>query len=590
MIRIVESNENDQLESALTSFSPTQKIPLHEPPEIGSKDEKEHGNSDHVSTQVTSTSGSPKASNEQSLSQDAAARPLQEHAQDLEAQESTAQACLYSVFPLATKRYIVFMVAWAGFFSPLSGNIYYPALNTLSRDLNVSKELVNLTLTSYSIFQGLAPTIFGDLADMAGRRPAYIIGFVIYIAACVGIALQHSYPALFVLRCFQSTGSSATIALGNGVVADIATTAERGTWMGWATVGPMIGPAVGPLVGGILAQFLGWRSIFWFLAIIGSLYLIAFAITVPETGRNVVGNGSIAPQGWNMSLLNYLAVRKAAAASTTTGTNPHDARTALAQSRKLRWPNPLNTLRVLNEPDLRLLILLNSLIYTAFINVLASAPYLLSDTYAFNDLQIGLSFLPFGVGGFVAPVVNGYLLDANYARISRAMGRAVDRRREDDDDAMASFPLERARIEVAAPLLLLGLATLTAYGWTMHAEAALAAPLVLLFVLGVSLTGAFNVLNVLLVDLYPLAPATATAAQNLTRCLFSAAGSAVIIFLIKSMGRGWCFTFHALVILCVSPVLVALVRRGPRWRDQRRRREACRKGGEEPKEGEAKDG
>lgn len=71
--------------------------------------------------------------------------------------------------------------------------------------------------------------------SFSGRRPAYTIGFIIYIGANIGLALQSSYAALFILRCLQATGSSATIALGNGVVADIATSAERGTWMGYVT-------------------------------------------------------------------------------------------------------------------------------------------------------------------------------------------------------------------------------------------------------------------------------------------------------------------------------------------------------------------
>lgn len=69
----------------------------------------------------------------------------------------------------------------------------------------------------------------------SGRRPAYIIGFIIYTGANIGLALQSSYAALFVLRCLQSSGSSATIAIGNGIVADIATSSERGIWMGYVT-------------------------------------------------------------------------------------------------------------------------------------------------------------------------------------------------------------------------------------------------------------------------------------------------------------------------------------------------------------------
>lgn len=135
----------------------------------------------------------------------------------------------------------------AAFISPTSANIYFPALNSLQTDLNVSSTLINLTLTSYMIFQGLAPTIFGDLADMAGRRPAYTLAFIIYLGANIGLAFQNSYAALFILRCLQSTGSSGAIALGYGVVADVTTSSERGQYMGIVNAGTMLGPTLGPV-------------------------------------------------------------------------------------------------------------------------------------------------------------------------------------------------------------------------------------------------------------------------------------------------------------------------------------------------------
>lgn len=60
---------------------------------------------------------------------------------------------LYSVFTKQQKRLIVFIASLGGFFSPLSASIYFPALNSLATDLNVSVELISLTLTSYMIFQ-----------------------------------------------------------------------------------------------------------------------------------------------------------------------------------------------------------------------------------------------------------------------------------------------------------------------------------------------------------------------------------------------------------------------------------------------------
>ena len=42
--------------------------------------------------------------------------------------------------------------------------------------------------------------------------------------------------------------------------------------------------------------------------IFGGIYLTVYFIFVPETGRNVVGDGSIPPVGWNKNLLYILQV------------------------------------------------------------------------------------------------------------------------------------------------------------------------------------------------------------------------------------------------------------------------------------------
>ncbi len=91
------------------------------------------------------------------------------------------------------------------------------------------------------IMQGLAPTFIAGLSDGAGRRPAFAVSFIIYLGANIGLALQSNYAALLVLRLLQSAGSSSTIALGTAVVADIATTAERGLFVGWVSSGQFLG-------------------------------------------------------------------------------------------------------------------------------------------------------------------------------------------------------------------------------------------------------------------------------------------------------------------------------------------------------------
>ncbi|KAI9799457.1 MAG: hypothetical protein M1833_003979 [Piccolia ochrophora] len=486
--------------------------------------------------------------------------------------DTPAEGPLYSVFSKRQKGFIVFMAAAGGFFSPLSANIYFPALPTLASAVHVSDGLINLTLTSYMIFQGLAPTIFGDLADIGGRRPAYILGFIIYMAANIGLAVQSSYVALLLLRCLQSTGSSATIALANGVVADISTSSERGSYIGLVQSGALLGPVFGPIIGGVLAEFLGWRSIFWFLLILAAIYIVPYVIFCPETGRNIVDNGSIPPQGWNMSLLNYRQARKLDQNQLNKTQSREDAKRAqaeLARTRSLRWPNPLRTIHVIFEKDVGLVLLYSSIIYTAFYTIIVSLPSQFKQIYNFNELQLGLCFIPFGAGCCLASILVGKLMDRNYKRIADLRGFTIDRKRGDD---LRHFPIEQARIQVIWPLLLVGVATTISYGWVLFKETTLAVPLILHFVLGITLTGSFNALSTLLVDLYPLSPATVTAANNLVRCLMGAGGTAVIDLMINAMGRGWCFVFVGLVLGSLSPLLLVEVAFGPKWREERRLR------------------
>ena len=135
---------------------------------------------------------------------------------------------------------------------------------------------------------------------------------------------------------------------------------------------------------------------------------------------------------------------------------------------------------------------------------------------------------------------------------------------------MRNFPIEKARIQVILPLLDIGIATVLCYGWVLERNAHLAAPLILHFIIGLTLTGSFNVMSTMMIDLYPLSPSTATSANNLVKCLMGAAGTAVIIQMIDGMGRGWCFTFIAAVIFFTSPLLWVLLKWGPKWREERR--------------------
>lgn len=307
--------------------------------------------------------------------------------------EASQSAPAYSAFSQNAKHFIVFMVTMASFFSPLSGQIYYPVMPTLVHNYHLTTGLINLTITTYMILQGLAPSFMGTFADSGGRRPAYILAFTIYTAANIGLALQNSYAALMVLRCVQSAGSSGTIAFGYGVVADIATPAERGSYVGPMAAGVMVAPALGPIIGGLLAEFLGWRSVFWFLTIISGGYLALYTLTMPETARAVVGDGQFPPKDWwRMSVVQYVQHRANRPLSADEPSSPTNE-AASPRPPRLAFPNPLKAFSVLLEPDAFIIIAFVGLIMFGNIALMTSTPNLFTRLYGLNTLQIGLCFL-----------------------------------------------------------------------------------------------------------------------------------------------------------------------------------------------------
>ena len=270
------------------------------------------------------------------------------------------------------------------------------------------------------ICQALAPTLTGSLADQTGRRPAYLLCFLIYIVGNVALALQHSYVALLILRAVQSCGSSGTVALASAVAADVITSAERGTYMGIASLGNILAPSLGPILGGLLSQYLGWQAIFWFLAIAAMLFLVPFTLFFPETCRAIVGDGSIVPdRWWNRSVLvAWRASRQIPCHDeeggeeevTTERVSPTSTR------RRLSLPNPLATLRLLTHLPTSPLLLANGLVFASYYAVTAGLPAQLKDIYALDDMAIGLSFIPAGLGSLVSATVNGFIVDWKYRR------------------------------------------------------------------------------------------------------------------------------------------------------------------------------
>ncbi|KAH7886869.1 major facilitator superfamily domain-containing protein [Phlebopus sp. FC_14] len=470
----------------------------------------------------------------------------------------------YSIYTTSEKWLIVAIASAAALFSPLTANIYLPAIPTIAAAFDKSIELINLTVTAYMVLQGVSPMIWGTLADRLGRRPIFLACILVLCLSCVGLALvpTSDYWLLVLLRCVQAAGSASTVALGAGVIGDIATRAERGTFFGLFSLGPQVpkfGPTFGPVIGGALAQRLGWRWIFWFLCIFSAACLAMMIALLPETLRTLVGDGSIIPSRFYRPLIPLVGHGRQGKGATMPPRPP--------------FSNPL---RILTYLDVVNLLIFNGIIYAIFYAVIATISTSFEATYSFlNETDIGLCYLAVGGGTIIGGLTTGRLLDRDYKHFKEKLVREAQANSEDPVRAQditkdENFPIEEARMRMVPFQLAIYTLCVAGYGWCLQTKVNLAAPLVLQIIFAISGMALMNIVQTLLIDLLPAQGSSVTACNNIVRCGLGAACVSVIDLIIKALGEGWTYVLLAGLGFATAPMIWLAIWIGPRCRAKRR--------------------
>jgi predicted MFS family arabinose efflux permease len=283
--------------------------------------------------------------------------------------------------------------------------------------------------------------------------------------------------------------------------------------------------------------------------------LLIFLLFIPETCRNIVGNGSLPPQPWNRPLIAYLRARRA---TSIEDGNPPSERTFK------RRPGILSTIPIILDKESFLILFYGGIIYAGYYIILTGLPQQLASTYNFNSIQVGLCYLTIGSGPMLVRPIIGRIMDANFRRHARATGLKVVHNRQTNID---EFPIERTRLEVSLVCIYLWSALIIPYGWVMGLHhPPLPAVLVLLFIMGLCTSSSFQPLTALIIDINPRSPAAATAASQFIRCILGAAGVALVNPMLDTLGRGWTSTLIALIWVIMSLCWWAVIYWGPKWR------------------------
>lgn len=197
------------------------------------------------------------------------------------------------------------------FMASLNANIVLISLPAVFRGIHINPMASGSTvyllwlLMGYTVVTATLLVSFGRISDMFGRARLYNLGFAIFSAASILLAVTPGQgdtgaTELVIFRILQGVGAGFLFSNSTAILTDAFPPSQRGMAMGLNQILGIGGTLVGLIVGGLLAD-LHWRLVFLLSVPIGLAGTVWAFLKLKDTGTILkqqkmdwLGNGTFA--------------------------------------------------------------------------------------------------------------------------------------------------------------------------------------------------------------------------------------------------------------------------------------------------------
>ncbi|MEH7457914.1 MFS transporter [Bacillus sp. JJ1127] len=149
-----------------------------------------------------------------------------------------------------------------------------PLLPFISKAYTVSPTTTGWMVTVFAVTYAFSAPLFGWLSDKKGRRTFITFGLLMFAISNALTAFAPSFLWLIVSRILAGLSVASITPMIYAIIGDIAPPNRRGTWLSIVVSGHLTALWAGAPFGTLLEYFLGWRSVFVVMAIIGAILAV----------------------------------------------------------------------------------------------------------------------------------------------------------------------------------------------------------------------------------------------------------------------------------------------------------------------------
>ena len=180
---------------------------------------------------------------------------------------------------------IIGVVLAGAFLAILNQTVLSPALPKLMETFSINAGMAQWVTSIYLLVNGIMVPISAFLIDRFSTRKLFFASMGVFVVGTVVCAMAPSFEILIVGRVLQAAGAGVQLPLVAVVPMLIFPPEKRGTAMGIAGIVMSVAPAAGPVVAGIIIDAMGWRAMFWSIAPLGLITLIAAIFLLGNVGE-----------------------------------------------------------------------------------------------------------------------------------------------------------------------------------------------------------------------------------------------------------------------------------------------------------------
>ncbi|KAF2209907.1 hypothetical protein CERZMDRAFT_121964 [Cercospora zeae-maydis SCOH1-5] len=357
--------------------------------------------------------------------------------------ELTEEDCYQELgfsFPNWKKWYILSVIFIVQVSMNFNTSLYSNAIPGISEEFGVSAQAARCGAMIFLVLYAFGCELWAPWSEEFGRWPILQLSLFLVNIWQLPVALAPNFATIMVGRALgglSSAGGSVTL----GMIADMWESDTQQYAVAFVVFSSVGGSILGPIVGGFSEAYLDWRWSIWIQLIFGGAVQILHALTVPETRTTI--------------MMNRIAKRRRKENPEANVWGPDELvpfkDRFSAKEILITWVRPFKMF--LTEPIVLVLSLLSGF-SDALIFMFIQSFALVYDQWHFSTVQIGLSFIPIGVGYVIA-----WLL------FIPAIRRNIKQRKARPDDERVQYESRLSLLLYLAPCLPIGL---IGFAWTIQ--------------------------------------------------------------------------------------------------------------------------